>query len=574
MNEVLITKIKYNNNVYEIYLDNGKYIIKLNNDIVNDDIASKIIKIINNNNILIEKTDKYKINVLKKIAILSLYSSLSVSSIVSLLDKEPEIQENQDFFEDSTIDINESIADYSQYNYDIDFDLDFYKEYVSALYSNDKLNDEQKKLFLQRYNYVNKNLNVINKNEVLKILKNIVIITKDEGNNNVEGQFEIVNGVPTITLFNTADNKTLIHEIYHSLHYNEIYWDNTYYYKDKFIGSDEYNKLDETQKKQCISNNSLGILLEEAYTTINTIDDTYINLTSSAYNDEVIIYKLYDNIIGTDKMNEIMLSKNHAANFMNALLDIGYTKAEAVATMARLDLFDKFIKQQYELNADLSYLRYQICNDIYQIYKKNNFIDDTLKLSIISFTQYCDISWFLEAIKTTDFDEDYIELITNSNKILLQYVDQKILDKYPEFIDVSNISLDYFNYDDLVVNLKINGFEVMSLLRNDNMDFKYFELTTNDDNQNLLYQLYTDYYEYAMNQFDNNQEFASFFASVYANQVISADEKGYVIERYEVWKNIKNKEKYERDVLMQSNYETIINFIDSYESYYISSKTY
>ena len=49
----------------------------------------------------------------------------------------------------------------------------------------------------------------------------------------------------------------------------------------------------------------------------------------------------------------------------------------------------------------------------------------------------------------------------------------------------------------------------------------------------------------------NDENFASFFASIYANSLLSVDQKAKILEHYDFWKTtLDNKESYERIILL------------------------
>lgn len=533
MNEVFITKIIYKNWKLDIFLNSNKYFVKGK---CPDKIKNEIEKIINSN---------LKFNKNKKVIISSAIFSVGLFAGVILNKDLKNIRTNKELDLkfgniENELNINENTIDEK-----------LFSEYVKAVYQNKNLTDSEKIMFIKRFNFVNKYKDYINKSELLDTLENIKINHKDEENGNVLGEFILEDNNPVINLYKKADDNTLIHEIYHALKHNKYYWDAVYFYEGKFIGSDEYNKLSNKEQEKCNKYNILGNMLEEANTAILTSEDKDVNPEYITYKDEIYLYKIYEQIIGKEKLEQGLFKSNQIVEYLNDLVECGCSYNEAIAIVGRLDLFSKFTYIEQIDDKDINYLKYQICDDLAYVYnlKFHNIDNPLLLITILSLTNDINLENLKENISNFKMPDLYEKLLNNEININ-NYLPDIVKDNYATECGINDITIDYFKNSNPQIYVGVNCYDKAILeVSNNQVTFKKVE---GDSNASLyVYKLYTDYYEYALNQFDNDENYASFFASIYANSLLSVDQKAKILEHYDFWKTtLDNKESYERIILL------------------------
>ena len=145
---------------------------------------------------------------------------------------------------------------------------------------------------------------------------------------------------------------------------------------------------------------------------------------------------------------------------------------------------------------------------------------------------------------------DLYEKLLNNEININNYLPDIVKDNYATECGINDITIDYFKNSSPQIYVGVNCYDKAILeVSNNQVTFKKVE---GDSNASLYaYKLYTDYYEYALNQFDNDENYASFFASIYANSLLSVDQKAKILEHYDFWKTtLDNKESYERIILL------------------------
>ena len=318
MERIFITSLVYKNVVFFIYMVNGKLEIFTDNLDIDADLIREIRNVVNND---------------KKISYTILNKLKPVVGGVILLS-------SLNFLGTYTLDNVEAIS-----NLEVTDDSEFslYDEYRNALNENESLTDEDKLVFLEQFEYVNNNYEYFDNIEfTLNTLRNIKIIHHDDIDDNIVGYFTVEDEKPVIHLYKNATKETFIHEIYHALKYNTYYYDKCYLYNERFIGTKEYEKLDDNDKQKCTQYDLSGKFLEEAHTSLLTTKTKDVNNLSIDYREAAYIYKVYEKIIGKDVMEKNMLSSNKISLFLNSLIDLGINYQEAATIATRLDLYITF----------------------------------------------------------------------------------------------------------------------------------------------------------------------------------------------------------------------------------------
>jgi hypothetical protein len=548
MNEVLfVTNLIYKNIVYKLYLINGKYEIECLNNKVDNNSIDELKKIILSKHTMNDKIKNSKIIIPSTIIFSTgVFLGIILNKNIEKLKIENEFNIDIDTIQ-SEILTNENIND---------FDEDLFLKYVSAIYSNPNLTEDDKKFFVERFKYINENKNFVNKQEILNTVNKIQIIRHDYDKGTILGDFQIQEGIPTINLYSKATEETLIHEIYHALKYNKYYWDTVYYYNGNFIGSDEYNLLSNEEKNQCEKKNIVGNMIEEAHTSILTAAEEDTENINIPYYKEVYIYKIYEKIFGKENMEKNMLAPNQVVGFLNNLLSLGCTKEEAILITARLDLYNTLTYQQNE-NLDLSYLTYQICDDLTFVYNKkyNDINDPLLNITILSLTNNLNFDITTE-IESDFYFPELFKKISKKELTINQYLDDIIIVNYATNYGVNNIYIDYFSNDCPRVCVEVNNYDKI-ILNIDGQDVTYFNTIGDSETAQYIYKLYTDYYEFALNQYGNDSNYACFFACIYANQSINIEQKAELLDYYDIWQKVLITEEDSRKVLLLADYNKI-----------------
>ncbi len=531
--EVFITRINFNNNIYNIFYLSGKYLVKdINNNIIDNSIAQKLIQMTYNPNAII------KIHLVKNI------KQLSIIGIAALeLFSNPTLVNQTTNEKNYTIEDNENIIDEK-----------LFSDYVSAIYSNPNISDKDKQLLMKKFTYVNKNKDNINSEFLINSLAKLKINYLNKDGNNLSGIFYVdVNNNPIINIYSNASNNedVLSHEIYHLLHNNKYYFDKTYYYNNQFIGTDEYMLLNDSEKSKCENVSVNGIMLEEAYTSLNVIEEhDNTNRVPEFYAIETEVFKIYENIFGKDTIDEIMFKPNPTKEFLNLLLDNGCSKEQAIAIIARLDLFNSFTVNGE--NIDLSNLKYNISDDFAFVYKNkygniNNDIVKNTALSICFDINYDFISSFENDFKTPELYDELKNRSISVNNNLCQLEDNE----YP-----LNILISYSDEDIPTYNIFTDNNNLYKVCNNEVSIINNYK--KNDDEYNNIMNMYNNYYEFAINTY-NDEAYAKFFASIYANPYLVVEEKSAILEYYDKWSQMENKDEIMASYLLNKNYNSINN---------------
>lgn len=547
MKEVYITELFYKNAFFKIFIENGKYSIKCAEK--NKLLKLELESILNNNCKYINKKIKFTL-ASTSVFSLGIFLGVILNKNLDKLKIDQQINENYDYIQkELNIDINK-----------VDEKLLF--SYVEAIYKNNNLSEEEKALFVKRFDFINKNKDKINLEELYKTLKTIKIKYVDAENGTIMGSFTIEENIPIITIYKNADENTLIHEIYHALKHNKYYWDDTYYYDKDFIGTDQYNKLSFLEKNNCEKYKIYGSMLEEANTANLTALDSECNLDKLTYKNEIYIYKIYEEIFGKENLNDIFFDSNPSAEFLNLLLSVGCDKEEAIAIISRMDIFTKLSNNTNDNSLDYNYLKYQICDDMaYIYYKKYNNIDNNLlKLTILSLINNIDIEQFKNDVNNFKLPSLYEEL-KNKNLSINNYLNDFIKANYATEYGVVSINFDYYTQLNPIVEIEVNNYDKVILSAKDN-NISYIKIEGNSETSQFVYKLYTDYYTFALNSY-NDENYAKYFASIYANTLLNVDEKAEILEKYDTWGKVLNQKQSYSKILLFENYVKINNIFEN-----------
>lgn len=517
-----ITTIKYRNIIYDIILENGVYVIYNDNNIVNNSICNEIINKINSKKILMA------LNFNRKKLITAGCLALEFSILISNL--KTNSVTNNTYLNDYII--REIIESYNKENLTAIETDEYFLKFAKAIYINPYIDSDDKKMILNRYPYISKNTDNINWNELSKIISNLRINKLDYNNHKpIIGTFYVnEDDEPYITLYKDYTSDIFIHEIYHMLHYNKYYWDDVYYYDGKFYGTKEIENISEiveTNKLEKI--NVYGNMLEEAYTTINTMEEKNTANIPTTYINEVYIFKIYEDIFGRDVLDAMLLSENHAKTFLNLLLSLGLEKEEAISILGRLDIYTALT---YDTDIDKQVLLYQMSEDLLNVYEKKfqNTNNDLLKATVQNLCLNLDIDYIKENIKEVTNSSLLDSLEKGDYKP--NYEINKEDDIYMHGYNISKIEIDYYTRNNPVVKYYINGnvinFEYIDgkLIHTNSIIKNKRNVDHNDTN------LYESYYEYALNTFCS-KEYAVYFASIYSNPNLNVDQKSYLLESYD-----------------------------------------
>lgn len=538
---IFISKIIYKNNEFNIYMIDGRIEVKCGNDVSNN-LKTEV------KNLVYSKDKTLSVNIKKSIYLAGLVVTSGVY-IGSFFIKDINKLKNIDcMVEDAIID-----------------NIDYYDDYINAINENLYLKEEDKKIFTDRYPYIEKNKNNINIESVLETLRNIRIERTDIPKKDIKGEFVLdENNKPLIILYGDASKETLIHEIYHALKFNEHYWDDVYYIDGKFIGSDDYKMLTNIEKERCEQVEVLGNMLEEAHTSILTASDNETDNVNITYANEVYLYKIYQSIIGENDLESYMTSSNKVVGFLNELLALGLTKKQVVATIVRLDLFNTLT---YKISVeDPSCLKYQICDDLAWAYLKkyNNLDNNLLKLTVLSLTN--NINWnFTDTIKDGYHNHELYEELRSKNFTIFNYLNKfSINKKYNKEYGVHSIYFDYFTEDNILCYAQINNCDTVVLSVDKDDHVSYVKIEENKNVYENTKRLYDDYYCYALNRYEDSV-YAKFYAAIYANQSLSmtVDCKAEILDYYDTLKTDLNEDIY--TLLMYYKYDNIKNYINSKE---------
>lgn len=524
MNEVFITSLKYEGYNFNVYLNNGKIEIKSLNDNVPHNIIIKVKKMFFDKE-TIKKEKCFKVT--KKSILSALITQTLCTGILLGTYKNEEINKMLLYNVPKELLTNLEI---DTHNIDKSYDLQLYSDFINVIYSNKYLSCADKKEFLKRFDYINKNKDFVNTDELFKTLKNVRIVRHAEQNGNILGDFVLdTYGKPVINLYAGATLETLIHEQYHAIKHNTYYWDDVYYYENKFIGNDEYLKMDSSEKEKCVKYDILGNMIEEAHTSILTAkEDNTVNM-NYAYKQEAYLYKIYEKIFGEEKMEHIMLSSCQASEFLNLFLEVGCTKEEAIAIMKRLDFFNTQTSKNSKI--DLSNLRYQICSDLIYVYeKKFKNTDDLLLLATIdSISSNINIKNLSLAEKNIN-NIELLDNIINNDIQILNYIDKDTVDEQYINYGINSLDIDYFSENTPIIYINIDAFSILKF-QIDNNVLVLKEIINNNEKSQLYQNMYADYMIYASNNY-NDSNYCKYFSLLYANQNIEIEEKIELLDYY------------------------------------------
>lgn len=527
MNIIYITSLNYKNYKFDIHMVDGKIDVRSTDIYVSQSIINELKKLcFDRNKIKIENCFRItKKNLLGVIVT----ESLCVGMLLGTY-------KNEDIEKIKTLDVPEQAIlnlDINVNNINQNYDLELYSNYISALYSNPYLSTADKKEFLKRFCYINENKDNINQKEIINTLSNIRIVRHEEQNRNVLGDFIIDNNHrPVINLYAGSTEETLIHEQYHALKYNTYYWDKVYFYNDSFIGNDIYMNLSPEEKIKCEKKEIIGNMIEEAHTSILTAKEDKTKNMNYSYQEEVYLYKMYEKIFGYEKMEQIMLSSGQVVDFLNAFLEVGCTKEEAVAFVARLDLFNTIISKKMDI--DTSNLRYQLCDDLLYVYNKKFGHNDDLMLaatidSISANINVENLTLLEENYQNKDLMQEVIENEIQINK----YIDENIIfDEYMNY-GINSLNIDYFTDNTPTIYIKTDSYYTLEFKIDSNKNLLVLNDATHDSEKfQMLQNLYDDYLDYA-NRTYNESNYCKYFAALYANSNIEVDEKIEFLEYYD-----------------------------------------
>ena len=542
MEKVYISSIIYKNIVFDIYNINGKLTAFTNEENVDFSVIEKVNQSLYDDSKILKSSNNFIKPLVGAVVLASSLNFLGTYSISDL----------------------ESINDKIIYENVIDLD-ELSIKFKESLSENKNLTNEEKKLFEKQFNYMKDSYKYSSNTDfMLNIIKNIKIDKNEDENPIMIGCFNIENSQPTITLYKNATEETLIHEIYHALKYGEYYYEKPYLYNEKFIDAEIYNKLKKEEQIKCIQFDLKGSFLEEADTSLRTTATEEVNNLHHDYRDEVYIYKVYEQIFGKELMEKNILNSNKIVLFLNSIIDLGYDAREAAAIGTRLDLLETFKQNPIE-DMDYASIKYQICDDLANVYQKKygNLDSKLLQLSTLAVINNENIKSIQKFENNYVMKEYYVEIMngTISAKSILEQLGYSFDDKY----GINGIDFDYFTDDNILIYITIDTNHVIVLSLDDNNNLKFVEEKT--EKEPYEYKLYNDYYEFAMQTY-NNERYACFFAACYSNIHITENERVLIMREFEKTTGDLDTDDF-KNLLLFGNYKKIMNGL---ENYYFAEK--
>ena len=542
MKKIFITNIIYKNSIFSIYCINGKLEMSTDDKNVNMNDVEELNKILFTSHHILKAN---KIVLKSIIGAIALTTSLNFIGNIktSELDKLTESSKTSEIFDEET----------------------FHQNYMNAIRENKYLSEQEKKLFEDRYNFVvSAHEYIYDIDSLLNMLQNIKIEKIDEYNSNLIGCFTFDNNEPTIKLYKGADHWTLIHEIYHALKYSENYYTNPYLYNGRFIDINEFNLLSKEEQTKCIKYDIIGNFFEEGLTSLLTTKDRKYETDELIYDyeEESYIYNMYEKILGKDIMMQNAFNTSKITIFLNSLLDLGYDTDSVISIATKLDLYET-IKYNPNENIDTTQLKYGICDDLINIYQKKYGNTDNKLLELITLDMIKDLDFKrIQEFEHTYNMKDYYEKIMNGDisvRKLLNTVNYDFNDKY----GINDITLDISSDNEIYVSIMIdyNHNVILKLDSNNNLKF----IKEESEKYPYEYKLYDDYYEYAMNTW-NNERYAIFFASCYTScskKHITEKERNLIMEEFEKLHGDLNIDDF-KDLMLFGNYKKIMRNLEKF----------
>ena len=538
MKRIFITNIIYKDVVFNIYNIDGKL------QALSDDPNASL-SMINELNEIITKKDRY-LKVLNKSAIKLGIAAVGMATAINFIGT----VKTSDL--DKLSPNSKSLITFNE--------EEFHKKYIDVINENKNLSDEEKKLFLDKYSFVLESYDYIyDIDSLLNMLRVIKIERVDEEGKHLVGCFTYDDG-PTIKLYKDADYWTFIHEINHALKYSANYYENPYLYNGRFIDVETYNLLSKEEQHKCVRYDLIGSFFEEGYTSLLTTKERKLKTDELVhdYEEESYIYDMYEKILGEDVMKKNAFNTSKITIFLNSLIDLGYDVDTAISIATKLDLYET-IKYNPDERIDTTQLKYGICDDLANVYKKKYGNTDSIYLQLIT----------LDMIKNLDFKriqefengyitKDYYEKIMNGDisvRKLLNTVNYDFNDKY----GINDIELDIVSGDTILVYITIdyNHKVVLSL---DNNNLKFIEEQT--EKNPYEYQLYEDYSIFATDKFDN-ERYTNFFAACYCNRHLTENERVMVLRIFEKLHGNLDTDDF-KDLMAFGNYEKIMRNLEKF----------
>ena len=240
----------------------------------------------------------------------------------------------------------------------------------------------------------------------------------------------------------------------------------------------------------------------------------------------------------------------------------GCSKEEAITIVSRLDVFNK-LNNDNNKSLDYQFLTYQICDDLaYVYYQKNNNIDNNLlKITILSLINEIDLTKIQTDAKKFKMQNLFNELV-NDNLSINNYLNDFIKANYATEYGVINIDFDYYSKNNPILEIEVNNYDkaIFNIINN---EVNYVKIEGDSETSQFIYKLYTDYYAFALNS-QNDENYAKYFASIYANPILNVDEKAEILEKYDTWVKILNQMPSYSRVLLFENYDKINNVFENY----------
>ena len=520
--EVYITSIKYKNKLYDIYIINGQYAIHTDNNTCEEEIK-EILKLINNNK-LYKTISDFKLKELKRMAIIALSASLSLTSseasIKSLKNDSKQI-EYEISSDNKTFD---EIADNFLKN-NPNFDNQLYELYVNALNKNDNLTVDEKKIVLKRFWYANSIKDYIDKESLQKNLSNLKINYKtDTDELPTIGAFYADDKRTSIDLYKYHTDSTIIHEIIHLIKNDKAQYDDIYFCNGKFYEESEYRKLSlKDRKGKNKYSNLSGSIFEEGDTEYQTIFDKDTPKSPYSYRNEVLTISLFREIYGSKEADKLINRPNSLANFLNLLLEYGYTEEEAVQFISRTDLLVRFNQNNKIINNEKEYeyelLKYQVVDEMAHLYTKKtgNSVYDSIDVMSYIFTVTNNLNFEeLAKYKSTFHDKDLFTNLKDKHVSIKNYIKDNdkeqinqynlnVIDKIIYNISDKSLRLEINNEYDIILNKDNDAYDAYVLeKKNEERQAKYYAAIVINHNidtldENVLFQ----YYEYIKDMDDN-----------------------------------------------------------------------
>ena len=348
---------------------------------------------------------------------------------------------------------------------------ELFKKYAYLVEKN-KLLGEYKKYVYDIFPVIVKNKKYLDEAYFLASLRDLVIVDKtDKINTDANGYY--YDGSIKIELFNKKSESVVYHELMHFIDFRLNKDDfnlNIYYFNDKYLNYDEYNKLSFDERKKAVSlGNIKANFLTEGGAEINSAMYLYDNIIST-YHTQVNVYSILSYIYGNDFMNEVYFSKNGELKLFEKFIEAGYSYKEYENFINNTDYFANNITEKKIVGF------YDILISLYETQKNSKWYEDKVLTALIKtglgyyevkpnytsrFNEYNKIKFDFNSLK-----EKFYQIYSYENSLY-------VLPLPLVYNDTLYVTFGFYNYEK---NNKLTYFVAKyDVYTNELSDYKYVE---------------------------------------------------------------------------------------------------